>query len=304
MLSVIINTKNAEKTLARTLESVKFADEIVLVDQHSQDKTREIARHHGVKLFLFDDLGRVEPEARNFALSKTNGDWILVIDADEVVPLALAQKIKQLIQAESQSLAGYYLPRRNLIFGQWMRHSGWWPDYQLRLFKKDQAHWQAGVHHQVKVVGALARLEAQPTMALVHYNYDTVASFVSRMQRYSSLKATEAGSLQEEQTMVSRDFAQKFFHEWLRRLFHHQAYLDGGRGVALSFLQATYELLVDLKRWEAAGFKESKQNQLAGLFQVLRHFNRDLNYWLADYQVERTTGLKKIYWQIRRKLKL
>jgi len=304
MLSVVVNTKDAEKTLARTLESVRFADELIVVDQHSQDKTREIARHHGVKLFLFDDLGRVEPEARNFALTKASHNWVLIVDADEVVPSELAEKISSLIKDKQRAVAGYYLPRKNLIFGAWIQHSGWWPDYQLRLFKKDRAHWQAGIHSQVKIEGQLAKLSPQPTMALIHYNYATIDSFVERMQRYSNLKAEEVGLIQEDKTIIGVDLVKNFFQEWLRRLFVDQAYLDGGRGVGLVFLQSTYELLVRLKQWEAAGFPETKIDQSPNLFQALVQFKKELSYWLADYHVRNSTGLKKIYWQIRRKFKI
>ncbi len=304
MLSVIINTKNAAKTLARTLESVKFADEVVVVDQHSSDQTREIAKHHGAKVFLFDDLGRVEPEARNFALSQVTKPWILMVDADEVVPSSLANKIKNLVRQSPKSIGGFLIPRKNFIFGDWIKHSGWWPDYQLRLFRKEGAAWQAGVHSQVKIEGEIKRLPAKPDLALVHHNYTTIGDFLERLDRYSTLKANEQNELNDNQERVGQKLIELFFQEFVRRLFYYQAYLDGGRGVGLSFLQSMHELVILLKRWEAAGFVELKKNQSRAVMEAMSQVRKDLAYWLADYQVKNSSGLKQFYWRLRRKLKI
>jgi len=304
MLSVIINTKNAADTLARTLESVEFADEVIVVDQHSTDRTLEIASHHNAKVFLFDDLGRVEPEARNFALRQTTQAWVLVVDADEVVPPTLAEEITRLLNRSTPEVGGYLIPRRNLIFGDWIKHSGWWPDYQLRLFRREGARWERGVHAQAHVVGLVKKLPPNPTLALVHHNYQTVSDFVQRMDRYSEIKVKELGPRKETKELVSSKLLDNFFDEWFRRLFVGRAYLDGGRGVALSFLQSTYELLVELKRWEAGGFYETNKNHARLVNQKLFRFKKDLSYWLADYQVKHSSGVRQFYWKIRRKLKI
>ncbi len=302
-LSIIINTKNAARTLARTLESVKFADEVVLVDQHSQDETREVAKKHQAKVFLFEDLGRVEPEARNFALSKASFNWVLMVDADEVVPITLAQKIKTLMSNTPDNVAGYFIPRKNLIFQAWIQHSGWWPDYQLRLFRKKDAFWPEGVHSQVNVAGQVRKLAPKESLAIVHYNYQTVGDFIKRMDRYSTVKAKEVGKLKSGSKNISQDLTQAFFDEWLRRMFYHQAYLDGARGVTLSFLQSSYELLVVFKLWERAGFKPEEKQNSNELMSYLFNFKKDLSYWLADYQVKHTRGFKRLYWQLKRKFK-
>lgn len=132
-ISVVINTLNEEDNLPRALASVKkFADEIVVVDMKSDDKTVDIAKKAGAKVYEYKRIGYVEP-ARNFAIGKATGKWILIIDADEQLPGSLVKELKKIVKNPS---ANYYrLPRKNLIFGKWVKHSRWWPDYNIRFFQ-------------------------------------------------------------------------------------------------------------------------------------------------------------------------
>src|SRR6266498_5902614 len=132
-ISVVVTVFNGEKTLNACLESVKWADEIIVVDDGSTDGTISIAKKHTDKIYHHKSQGFVEP-ARNFAISKTTGDWILVLDADEQVPQSLAEKLQELAgQSETECVN---LPRKNIIFNKWIQHTGWWPDYNIRFFKK------------------------------------------------------------------------------------------------------------------------------------------------------------------------
>ena len=123
------------------------------------------------------------------------------------------------------------------------------------------------------------------------------------MDRYSTVKAEEVEKFSPETTNISKELAQAFFNEWLRRLFAHQAYLDGARGTALSFLQSTYELAVAFKLWEKAGFEPKEKKDPDELMDYLSKFKKDLSYWLADYQVKNTRGLARLWWRLRRKFK-
>ncbi len=119
--------------MPRAIVSVKkLASEIVVVDMHSDDDTQKIAKKLGAKVFTHKRTGYVEP-ARNFAIGKATGEWILILDTDEKVSKILADRLKQ-ISADDNSADYYRLPRKNIIFGKWIKHSRWWPDYNIRFF--------------------------------------------------------------------------------------------------------------------------------------------------------------------------
>ncbi len=294
-LSVVINTKNAEATLKKCLDSVKFADEIIIVDMHSQDKTLEIAQKYTNKIFTYKDVGFADP-ARNFALSKATQNWILIVDADEEVPISLKNKILALI-AESNNTPAYFIARKNIIWDKWIEHTGWWPDYQLRFFKRGAIDYPAKIHTKPQAPQNSQFLPAQEDLALIHYNYPTISSFLEKMNRYTDLTDIAVNKFDAQAVL------DKFFAEFLARYFVHQAYLDDLNGTALALAQSSYELFTYLKAWEKQGYKFNKNNQQT-TFAFWRKLNKDLNYYLADFQVKNTTGFSKFYWQIRRKFKI
>ncbi len=143
-LSAVINTLNEEKNLPRAIASVKgLVDEIVVVDMKSDDETVGVAKKLGAKVYEHPRANYVEP-ARNFALGKANGEWVLILDADEEISEFLAKKIKEII---AKPRADYFrLPRKNIVFGKWLKYSRWWPDYNIRLFKKGKVLWTEVIH--------------------------------------------------------------------------------------------------------------------------------------------------------------
>jgi len=299
-LSVVIHTKNAGKTLKKALNSVKFADEIVIVDMHSSDDTVEIARRFTRKIFSYKDMGYADP-ARNFGLDKATGPWVLVLDADEEVPVELRNWIQSVVSPKSPEPGitdAYYLPRQNHIFERWIEHTAWWPDYQLRFFRKGSVSWLEGVHRLPAVTGSYTYLPAEKKYSLLHHNYLTVHEYIERMNRYTELTAAEKVSPAE---ITSQQAFSVFSQELCRRLFAEKGIADGLHGASLSLLQANYELVVLLKQWQKTGFKakQSSQDVIKGITQL----TSDLHYWTADWSVQHTTGLAQIWWKIRRKLK-
>ncbi len=140
-LSVVICTFNSEEKIAACLKSVAFADEIVVVDDGSSDETLDIVGKYTKKIFHHKSVGYVEP-VRNFALEKATNEWILLLDADETVPDALAKKIIELLPTLDESIVALFVPRKNIIFQKWVQHAGWWPDQQVRIFRKGKVVWQ------------------------------------------------------------------------------------------------------------------------------------------------------------------
>lgn len=305
-LSVVINTKNAATTLENTLKSVKFADEIVIVDMKSDDETVDIAGKYTDKIFAHKDVGYVEP-ARNFAIKKATGDWILIVDADEEVPQELKKAIKGIIAASKAGEATadcYYIPRKNLIFGKAIEKTGWWPDYVLRLFKKGYVSWSDEIHSVPITRGEVKELPEVSEIALVHHNYQHVEQYLDRLNRYTTIQSEELiTDLEKDQEEIDGPFiTQKFYSEFLSRFFAHRGVNDGTHGLALSLLQGLSEATVAIKAWERSGFPESNREQEEKTVQELSQFGRELAYWIASWHVDNSTGLERIYWKIRRRL--
>jgi len=294
-LSVVINTKNAADTLERTLKSVAHADEIIVVDMHSSDDTLKIARKYTDRVFSHKDVGYVEP-ARNFAVSKASCDWVLVLDADEVLPAALWQQLPELLAREE--VAAYELPRKNMIFGKWLENTGWWPDYQARLFRRASTTWSDSIHEPPQVHGKLVQLPADRAAAIEHYNYHSVSQFLEKLDRYTSITAVDAPSA----TVKSADLIQTFSAELLRRLFAARGIDEGVHGVALAYLQSMYQLVTQLKIWEKSGSSPTTNDQ-AEVIAALSQSTSDLRYWIADWHVQNTSGVSRFVWQIRRKMR-
>jgi len=296
-ISVVLVVKNEEQHLARALRSAKFADEIIVVDMMSSDKTVAIAKKFTNKVFTSPkDYAYVEP-ARNFSLQKASGDWIFILDADEEITMTLAKRIKEL--TETESVQAYAVARKNLIFDKFIQYSAWWPDYQIRFFKQGRVTWTDQIHAQPIIDGQLEYLAATEELAIIHHNYQTVEDFVSRANRYTSLQAKER---ELKGPVDSKKMIQAFSDEFLKRFFAEEGIKDGQHGLALALLQANYELLIQLKQWQAQQFPQKNQPQET--VKLIRQAQKDLNYWLADYELKRATGWQKMWLSLKRKLKL
>lgn len=285
---------NTQHDFKDTLKSVAFADEIIVVDMHSTDKTREVAGEFTDKIFTYEDVGFVEP-ARNYAINKASSDWVLIIDADEVISKKLKKKILELIKGDATADA-YHMPRKNIVFGHWYQHAGWWPDYQLRLFKKGAIDWPKKIHAQPEITGAADHLAPREEYAITHYNYQSVSQFVERLNRYTSHEAEQ----REQLAVTEANIVRAFDAELMSRMFLHRGLDAGTHGVGISFLQSFYEVVVTLKQWESQGFPESKDTEDAAA--QLEKLHQHLGYWLADWHSANSTGISKLVWKLRRKL--
>ncbi len=292
-ISVVIHTKNAEKTLTSAIKSVMFwASEIIVVDMKSDDRTIEIAKELGAKVLLVPDAKFADP-ARQFALDKAKGPWILVLDADEEIPKTLALHLQEL--STNMEVQAYELPRKNMIFGFWA-HTGWWPDYIIRFFQKGFVTWPAQIHGMPVSTGITQKVEAKDELAILHHNYENVEEFITRLNRYTSLEA--------EQKSEAKPPVRAFFHEFIRRYFSESGAQQGEYGQALSFLQACYMLIAEIKRMERKGFSVNSPAQtFARTEEELENIYKDLCYWIADMHIRSSHSfLDRLYWRIRRKL--
>ena len=183
-LSVIIITKNEEKHIKACLESVSFADEIIIVDSGSTDNTCQIAKDMGAKVHITPDWPGFGPQ-KNRALDMASCDWVLSIDADERVPEAFAQELEQLLSGSAKHDA-YKVSRLSYFCGTAIKHSGWWPDHVLRLFRRGRARFtDAKVHEKVVPQSAPGLLQHY----LIHYPYDNLESLLTKVNNYSTAAA-------------------------------------------------------------------------------------------------------------------
>src|ERR1700761_4895720 len=180
-LSIAMIARNEEKNLPRTLEAVRWADEIIIVDSGSTDRTPEIAESFGAKHFFHRDF-RGHPEQKAIALSRCTSEWILLIDADEVVSTELAEEIRKVI--ENPQFDAYWIPRLNLFMNRWIKHGGFYPDHKLRLFKRGrvQMETEVGPHGTPQFNGPTGTLKHD----LMHYAYPKFEVYLSHMNDYSS----------------------------------------------------------------------------------------------------------------------
>jgi glycosyltransferase involved in cell wall biosynthesis len=242
-LSVVIITLNEEANLARTLPSVAWADEIVIVDSGSTDRTREIAESFHAK-------SHVEPwrgfaAQKNFALSKAGCDWVLSLDADEEVEPALAEEIRATLAANPEA-AGFWIPRKNFFLGRWIRHGGFYPDPKLRLFRRGTGQFEDRlVHEDIRLSSPTAKLKHH----LLHHAYPTLESYIEHMNRYSSLGAQMA------MAQHPRDFSfvnivirprLTFLYNYILR----GGFLDGREGLLLHLYHEEYVSWKYAKAWE------------------------------------------------------
>jgi glycosyltransferase involved in cell wall biosynthesis len=250
-LSVIIITKNEEAAIGRCLESVAWADEIIVFDCGSTDRTVEISRSRGGKVTLTGDWPGFGPQ-KNRALSETTGDWVLSIDADEWVSPSLTEEIRQAIN-EPESNSAFEIPRLSSFCGRFMRHAGWRPDYVLRLFRRGYARFtEDRLHERVIADGRVGRLKG----TLLHESFPDMEDVLDKLNRYSTVGA----AMLREKGRRSGLVAALGHGMWtfLKTYFLHAGFLDGREGFMLSVSNAEgayykYVKLMLLARQKDAG---------------------------------------------------
>lgn len=277
LVSVVINTFNEEKNIQRAIESVRWADEIVVCDMHSKDKTVEVAKKLGAKIVYHKQEEYVEL-ARNFAISKATSDWILVIDPDEQIPPSLAKRLSEISQ-KMKRIDYVRLPRKNIIFGKWMKASMWWPDYNIRFFRKGKVSWTDKIHRPPEAKGLGLDLPEDEKMAIVHHHYEDISQFLQRMDRYTRIQSDE---LKKEGYVFDwKDLISKPLGEFLGRFFANRGFEDGVHGLALGLLQAFSFLVMYLRLWEMEKFKESNISNVV-LSDLTGRSGEEIRYWFKN----------------------
>jgi glycosyltransferase involved in cell wall biosynthesis len=234
-LSVTVIALNEEENIVPCLESVRFADEIIVVDSGSTDRTLELARNFTGRIFTIDWQGFAG--TKNFALDQATGDWVFSLDADERVPEGLRQEILKVIKADGP-LAGYRIPRKNYVGGRWIKHLGWYPDYTLRLFRRGRGRFKdREVHEEVEVEGKVGLLQTP----LEHYSYRSLEEYASRQDRYARLAAEEMRKAGRRP--VPGELLWRPALTFLNLFFLKLGFLEGALGLKLALQSSRYNFL-------------------------------------------------------------
>lgn len=244
-LTVVILTKNEEKTLARCIASVPFAGEVLVVDSGSSDETCALAVKLGARVVN-------EPWPGHFAEQRNRGDshvrteWVLHLDADETVSEAMAGELAAFFSdGRAAGVAAARFPRKELIFGKWIDHGGWYPQYKLRLYRKGAGNWIGRVHENyVGYPGDAFTFGGD----ILHDSYSSIELFLEKFNRYSSIDAEQA-FLEGKKFSLFAMFTQPV-ERFLGRYLGHQGYRDGMHGFVLALLVGFNYFMRHLKLWE------------------------------------------------------
>ncbi len=243
-LSVVIITYNEEENINDCLESVKWVDEIIIVDGFSTDKTIEICKEYTDKIYQRENTSNLNVN-KSYGFEKATGDWILYLDADERVASELAKEIRNVLSAESKFTA-YKMPRKNYYFGHWLKYGGHYPDNQLRLFMRGKAQFECQhVHEKLQVEGKVGLLH-QP---LVHYSYPTISQYLKKFDFYTGFEA--------EYMFKSKKICCAFCElvinpvlKFIRRYFFKLGFLDGLPGFLACIFHSLGIIVTYGKYWE------------------------------------------------------
>lgn len=297
-ISVVINTLNEAKNLPRAVSSVKgLYDELIVCDMWSTDGTREIAKKLGAKVVEHERSGYVEP-ARNYALSKANGKWIFILDADEEVPKTLKEKLSEI--AEKSEADYYRIPRKNIIFGKWLKYSRYWPDYNIRFFKRGHVSWSEVIHSVPVTQGVGIDLPDVESLAILHHNYNSLEESVERMNRYTTIQARDLAK-KENYKFIWKDVVKKPVKEFLSRYFAGEGYKDGLHGLAISLLLSFSEAIVYLKVWQSEKFLEQAIT-LPEIDKELTDSFKETKWWVYESKIKKENFLRSIPLKVLRKL--
>jgi len=243
-VSVVLVTLNEAKNIERCLESVRWADEIVVVDSFSTDRTVELARRYTAHVYQHEYPGTSKQVERGIGYA--TGEWIFVIDADEEISPELACEVREVLM-DSRGYAGFEFIRKPEAFGKWIEHGGWFPDYQFRFFRKDSYYSEhQEIHGGFNTRGKRGRLKGY----LYHHTYATIYAYVEKMNEYTSLHVSNRLKDNPREKAKWHDLLLSPLSHFLRMFISRRGYRDGFHGFVLAMLDATYAMLMYAKLWE------------------------------------------------------
>jgi (heptosyl)LPS beta-1,4-glucosyltransferase len=277
--SAIIVIKGNPPYLEKTLASIdSYVDEIIIgVIDIPEPLLNKLKKNNKNRIFPLDSSIPFADLVKEKLKKNAKGKYILLIDPDEIFP----QKAFDLINKNVNEFDYFMIPRKNIIFGKWIQHSRWWPDYQLRFFKKDSVIWPSRIHPIPQTKGQGFSLPATEGLAIEHYNYDNLSQYFEKALRYARSEAKK--TVADKKKLTLGETFKKSLSEFISRYFAYDGYKDGAHGFILAFLQMFYYILVYIFYWEEKKyfnidneevFKETRIFFAGGL--------KESNYWLTS----------------------
>jgi len=295
-LSAIIVAKDNPKYLIQSIESIiDWIDDIVIIDIGlSQVLVDLLSSYKSVRIIKYlKPVAYVElirEEVKKFAENK----YLIYLDPDELIDIEL----RQIILANYLKYDYLVIPRKNIFFGKWIEHSRWWPDYQVRVFKKDKVVWSTIIHSQPKLKGKGLTIEAQENKALIHYNYDNLDQFIEKLTRYTKVEATRLINDKKDYDLITA--GRQGISEFVSRFFVGKGYLDGMHGLVLAFLQIFYYLLVYFYYWEAKNYQSKEKDLISIPNKFFSHGLSQVSHWSG--QKTPANKIEKIKYKIIHKI--
>lgn len=299
-LSIVISAYNEQKKIRACLESAKFADEIIFVDNSSVDKTVKIAKEYTKKIYIQpNEPTRIDLQ-KNLGIEKATGDWVFVLDADEQITPELARELKDLMKHDPEGINGFWIPRKNIIFDKWIQHSGWYPDPQLRLFRKGKGKYEKVHYHEpIAVSGEKGKLSEH----ILHRNFEQIGQFLYKcLLVYAPNEADEL--IRKGYVFNYKDAIRLPVKEFLSRYFAREGYKDGFHGLMLALLMAVYHFTIFANLWEKKKFIDA-EDSLPHFEEEAREAGKEIGFWITKRKIDEEKLLfKKVSMKIKRKLRL
>jgi glycosyltransferase involved in cell wall biosynthesis len=241
-ISVYMITYNNERTVERALRSVTWADEIVVVDSFSKDGTVEISRRVTDKVFQREWPGY--RDQYQYAADLTTHPWIMFVDADEEVSAELAEEIRRQVDRGAEDTDGFFAYRRTYYLGRWIQYGGWYPDGEIRLYRRERGKWEGGLHAKVVVDGKVGFLKNQ----YHHYTYGNISDQIQTIDRYSKIAAEDMAKRQEAFSLFKLIFHPLF--RFIKGYLFKQGFRDGLPGLIIVVSTMYYVFVKHAKLWE------------------------------------------------------
>ena len=242
-LSILIPSFNSEKTIRDTLESVKWADEILVCDSYSTDRTLEIAKEYGARIIQHEYVNSATQ--KNWAIPQCKYDWVLIVDTDEALEPGLREEIQERLEKDTPSVDGYLIPRKNFIYGRWMKYGGIYPDHQLRLFRRGKGRYETReVHAHLFVPGKVEALKHH----LLHQGFKDLKTWMIKFERYMGYETDELVKQRKKFNLLRVTLYPLL--TFLKTYFLKLGILEGYRGFLLAVLDGFYYFMMYAKLFE------------------------------------------------------
>lgn len=277
-LAVVLSVHNEESSLAPALESIRnLADEIIVVNNHSTDDTVNIAKKYTKLVYVHKNIPNSLNTPKNYGFSKAKSDWILSLDADERVSPELGKEIRSVMLSDPP-VNGFWICRQNIVFGEWIQHGIWYPDRQLRLFRRGKGQFpQQHNHEYLEVEGNTNDLSGH----LLHENYQSVSQYLDKINHYYTDNEVEV-LLKSGKKLEWFDAIRMPASDFILNFFARESYKDGLHGLALSLLQAFYAFVIFAKAWEKQGFwKYNSGNFARDVKHEVGQKAREFQWWYS-----------------------